>query len=118
MTSKETPQMSMQHEIPLLAATGCIGYGFTEVALEAAVARGVDVIAADTGSSDPGPYYLGEGKPSVSLRSTEPDLRLLPKAARRLGVPLIIGSAGGGGGYGAQALRAPELLEADTCLAR
>ena len=98
MISKETPQVPKQDEIRLLAATGCIGYGFTEVALEAAMARGVDVIAADAGSSDPGPYYLGEGKPFVSLRSTERDLRLLLKAARRLGVPLIIGSAGGGGG--------------------
>ncbi|WP_431280953.1 acyclic terpene utilization AtuA family protein [Humitalea sp. 24SJ18S-53] len=90
--------MPAQDEIRLLAATGCIGYGFTEVALEAAIARGVDVIAADAGSSDPGPYYLGAGKPFVSLRATERDLRLLLKAARRLNVPLIIGSAGGGGG--------------------
>ncbi len=90
--------MQTHEEIRLLAATGCIGYGFTEVGLDAATARGVDVIVADAGSSDPGPYYLGAGKPFVSLRATERDLRLLLKAARRLKVPLIIGSAGGGGG--------------------
>lgn len=90
--------MPQTDEIRLLAATGCIGYGFTETALEAALARGVDVIAADAGSSDPGPYYLGEGKPFVSLRATERDIRLLLHAARCLKVPLIIGSAGGGGG--------------------
>lgn len=90
--------MTTQDQIRLLAATGCIGYGFTETALDNAVARGVDVIVADAGSSDPGPYYLGEGKPFVSLRATERDLRLLIRAARRLNVPLIIGSAGGGGG--------------------
>jgi hypothetical protein len=98
MTNRDTAYLPNQDEIRLLAATGCIGYGFTELALEAALARGVEVIAADAGSSDPGPYYLGEGKPFVSLRATERDLRLLLKAARRLGVPLIIGSAGGGGG--------------------
>mgnify|MGYP002623637371 CR=1 FL=1 len=85
-------------EIRLLAATGCLGYGFTEEAFEAALARGVDVIAADAGSMDPGPYYLGAGVPFVSRRAIARDLRLLLRGARRLGVPLIIGSAGGGGG--------------------
>ena len=93
-TSAPTPSAPMR----MLAATGCIGYGFTEIALNRAMEQGVDFIGADAGSMDPGPYYLGAGKPYVSPRAIERDLRLLLKAARRHDVPLIIGSAGGGGG--------------------
>lgn len=82
----------------MLAATACIGYGFTEIALNRAMELGVDFIGADAGSMDPGPYYLGAGKPYVSPEAIERDLRLLLKAARRHDVPLIIGSSGGSGG--------------------
>ncbi len=101
----------MTKEIRLLAATGCLGYGFTEEALESALARGVDVISADAGSMDPGPYYLGAGLPFVSRRAIARDLRLLLRAARRVRVPLIIGSAGGGGGAPHLALTREVLLE-------
>jgi hypothetical protein len=87
-----------QGELRLLAATGCLGYGFTEVALQRALEGGLDLIAADAGSMDPGPYYLGAGLPFVSERAIERDLRLLLRAARAAGIPLVIGSAGGGGG--------------------
>ena len=33
---------------------------------EGALAQGLDLIACDGGSMDPGPYYLGEGTPCVS----------------------------------------------------
>ncbi|AWB34841.1 acyclic terpene utilization AtuA family protein [Orrella marina] len=82
----------------MLAATACIGYGFTKEALEAAMTQGIDFIGADAGSMDPGPYYLGAGKPYVSEQSIERDLELLLLAARKADVPLIIGSCGGGGG--------------------
>src|SRR5690606_19969054 len=82
----------------MLAATACIGYGFTETALNRALDIGVDFIGADAGSMDPGPYYLGAGKPYVSPEAIERDLRLLLKAARSHNIPLIIGSAGGSGG--------------------
>lgn len=82
----------------MLAATACIGYGFTETALNRALETGIDFIGADAGSMDPGPYYLGAGKPYVSPEAIERDLRLLLRAARRHDIPLIIGSAGGSGG--------------------
>jgi len=84
--------------IRMLAATACIGYGFTKIALNRAMESGIDFIGADAGSMDPGPYYLGAGKPYVSAEAIERDLRLLLKAARRYDVPLIIGSSGGSGG--------------------
>ncbi len=51
-----------------------------------------DVIAADAGSSDPGPVYLGEDI-TMGLFAEE-ELELLLTSARRLGIPMIIGSAG------------------------
>jgi len=53
---------------------------------------GPDVIAADAGSSDPGPVYLGEDI-TMGLFHTE-ELELFLTASRRLGIPMIIGSAG------------------------
>ncbi len=51
-----------------------------------------DVIAADAGSSDPGPVYLGEDI-TMGLFHEE-ELELFLTASRRLQIPLIIGSAG------------------------
>ena len=51
-----------------------------------------DIIAADAGSSDPGPVYLGEDI-TLGLFHVE-ELELFLTASRRLGIPLIIGSAG------------------------
>lgn len=86
-----------RRELRLLAATGCLGYGFTDVAFQRALGSGLDLIAADAGSMDPGPYYLGRGRPFVSERAIERDLRILLRGARSAGVPLVVGSAGGGG---------------------
>ncbi len=82
----------------LLAASGMLGYGFTEPALARALDLGVDLIACDGGSMDPGPYYLGEGVPFVSRRALTRDLSLLLRAGVERGIPVIVGSAGGGGG--------------------
>lgn len=81
----------------VVVSNGMLGYGFRESSLDAAVEAGVDLIACDAGSSDPGPYYLGSGEPFVGDAMTLRDLRLLVRAALRAGVPLIIGSAGGAG---------------------
>lgn len=82
----------------VVVSNGMLGYGFREQSLHDAVAAGLDLIAADAGSSDPGPYYLGTGKPFVGEAMTKRDLKLLVKAGYDAGVPLIIGSAGGAGG--------------------
>lgn len=94
----KTETTGQRDTIRMLAATACIGYGFTEEGLQAGMAHGVDFIGADAGSMDPGPYYLGAGKPYVSEQSIERDLELLLLAARNANIPLIIGSCGGGGG--------------------
>lgn len=86
--------MSLRVYAPL----GMLGYGFPEASLRAALDQRPNVFAMDAGSTDPGPYYLGSGRSYTSREMVRRDLSLLLPAARRLGVPLIIGSAGGAGG--------------------
>jgi hypothetical protein len=81
----------------VVVSCGMLGYGFPEASIDAAVAAGVDLIASDAGSSDPGAYYLGSGKPFVSEVMTKRDLKLLIKAGAEADAPLVIGSAGGAG---------------------
>lgn len=83
--------------IRYIAATGSLGYGFLESTLETAMAAGPAFIGCDAGSNDHGPNDLGAGIPHLSVASAARDLRLLLRAARRAGIPLIIGSAGGSG---------------------
>jgi hypothetical protein len=80
-----------------LAASGQLGYGIPEPAFLAGLARRPDFIGCDMGSVDPGPYYLGSGRMATSAAVTRRDLRLVLTGARRLGVPLLIGSAGTAG---------------------
>ena len=82
----------------LLATSGMLGYGYTEEAFHRAIDQGIDLIGCDGGSMDPGPYYLGAGVPFVSRRAAKRDLTLMIKAGVEHGTPVVIGSAGGGGG--------------------
>lgn len=87
----------MKKEFRILSPNGILGYGFPEDSFRIGVAQKPDLIAVDAGSTDPGPYYLGSGQPFTSRSSTKRDLELLLKAALDLGIPLVIGSAGGSG---------------------
>jgi hypothetical protein len=55
------------------------------------------VIGCDAGSTDPGPAYLGSNRTAFPKDAIERDLRLMLRGARRIKVPLLIGSAGTGG---------------------
>jgi hypothetical protein len=81
----------------VLAASGQLGYGVPEAALNAGVARDPHFIGCDMGSIDVGPYYLGAGKLATTELMTKRDLRLVLRAALGLGVPLLIGTAGTSG---------------------
>ena len=85
-------------ELRVLAASGQLGLGIPEKAFQAGVARKPHVIAADMGSIDPGPVYLGSGQMAASPMMAKRDLALVLEAARGLDVPLLIGSAGTAGG--------------------
>lgn len=82
----------------LVSTSGILGYGFPEASLAAAVARAPDMIGVDGGSVDPGPHYLGSGKPFCSTLAIRRDLRLMLRAAIGNGVPMVIGTCGGAGG--------------------
>ena len=49
------------------------------------------------GSIDPGPHYLGSGTMAAPAAMVRRDLELVLLAARRLDIPLVIGSAGTAG---------------------
>lgn len=82
----------------IISASGQLGYGIPEPAFKAGLARKPHLIGADMGSVDPGPYYLGAGKLATARRSSKRDLALCIVGAVRNRIPLIIGTAGTGGG--------------------
>ncbi len=81
----------------ILAASGQLGYGIPEAALQRGLARRPHLIGCDMGSIDPGPYYLGSGQMAAPAAMVYRDLELVLSAALALGIPLIIGSAGTAG---------------------
>jgi len=85
-------------EIRALAASGVCGSGFREESLEEAMGRKPHFIGCDGGSTDPGPYPLGAGVTSFPRVSIKRDLRLMLRAARKQGIPLLMGTCGTGGG--------------------
>ena len=84
-------------EIKILTPIGMLGYGIPEADFWRGIDGGVDAIAVDAGSTDPGPYQLGLGQMIVSSSALERDLRLCLAGSTKLKVPLLIGSAGGPG---------------------
>jgi hypothetical protein len=85
-------------EMRVVAVNGCLGYGFDAASLQAGVEAAPEIVGADAGSTDPGPYYLGSGQSLVRPPQIRRDLGLALTKARAAGVPLIVGSAGMGGG--------------------
>ena len=55
------------------------------------------VIAADAGSTDPGPYYLGAGVSFTDRNSVKRDLEIMIQAGVENKIPVVVGSAGGSG---------------------
>ncbi|MBI4194784.1 MAG: acyclic terpene utilization AtuA family protein [Betaproteobacteria bacterium] len=84
-------------EIRILSPTGVCGSGFLESSFESALNQNPHVIGCDAGSTDPGPEYLGSGRTAFPRDAIRRDLRLMLLGARKLKIPLLIGSAGTGG---------------------
>jgi hypothetical protein len=82
----------------MVSTSGILGYGFPEASLDAAMARSPGMIGVDGGSVDPGPHYLGSGKPFTSILAIRRDLRLMLRAAMASRIPMVIGTCGGAGG--------------------
>jgi len=85
----------MKKEVKFLCPNGHLGFGPTkEGSFYIGVKENPDYILCDSGSDDIGPGPLGANI-CTSLKSTQThDLELMLVESRRLGVPMIIGSAG------------------------
>lgn len=81
----------------VMAASGQLGYGIPDPAFKAGLEQKPHFIGADMGSIDPGPYYLGAGKMAQSDTMVRVDLAKCLAGARKLGIPLLIGTAGAAG---------------------
>ena len=82
----------------ILSPTGHLGFTPIERgSFDLGVARGPDAIVADSGSCDIGPQPLGADEPYSPEDWQRHDLELMLLAARRLGVPMIVGSASDSG---------------------
>ena len=87
----------LRRSLKALGASGQLGYGIPEKSRAAGLERAPDYIGADMGSIDPGPYYLGSGELATAPATTRADLTRLLHAARKLDIPLLIGTAGSAG---------------------
>jgi hypothetical protein len=87
----------MTREIRILSPGGSLGYGVNAESLQRGVDGGIDVIGADSGSTDMGPYYLGSGRPYHSRATMKRDIRLLLLAGVPNRIPVLIGTGGGAG---------------------
>lgn len=82
----------------ILAPEGMLGYGIPVRSMGEGLAREPAALTVDAGSTDPGPYYLGAGVPFTNRRAVTRDLTMILEAAHARRIPVLVGSAGGGGG--------------------
>lgn len=87
----------MSRTFKILSPTAILGYGFPQASFQKAMEEKPDLIAVDAGSSDPGPHYLGAGKPFTDRAGVKRDLRFMLTAGVKNNIPVVIGSAGGSG---------------------
>ena len=87
-----------EQQLRLYSTSGILGYGYKDESFQRAVESGLDLIACDGGSTDPGPNYLGMGKAFVGRDAAKRDLKNMLIAGHDRKVPVIIGTSGGAGG--------------------
>lgn len=81
----------------ILSTTAILGYGFPESSFKRGLSKKPNLIAADAGSTDPGPYYLGSGKSFTDRTAVKRDLKLMIRAGVERKIPVVVGTAGGSG---------------------
>ncbi len=86
-----------QERCRVLVPSGVLGSGCPQDAFDRGLSLGPQAIAVDAGSTDSGPYYLGEGVSKMTRKAIKRDLRQLMIGRAQLGVPLLIGSCGTSG---------------------
>ncbi len=83
--------------VRFVAATGALGSGIHEPSLTIAMEGRPHFVAADAGTTDAGPYYLGAGTAAFSRSAVKDDLRIMLQAGVTGNVPVLVGSAGTAG---------------------
>lgn len=78
----------------ILSTCAGLGYGFPEKSFWSAMEHKLDLIAADAGSIDPGPFYLGAGQSYMKRANLARDFAIMLRGAVEQKCPLIIGSCG------------------------
>lgn len=73
---------------------GALGTGISDEAFENGMALNPDIISVDGGSTDSGPYYLGNGKCKYAREALKNDTRRMIVAAHQHNIPITIGSCG------------------------
>jgi hypothetical protein len=77
-----------------ILAPGKLGYTCEAASFQEAMKTKIDLIAADVGSVDPGPYYLGAGKSYAEKAILKRDFTLMLDGALEQQCPLLLGSCG------------------------
>src|ERR1700730_19287889 len=79
----------------ILCPNGHLGFAPTKLgSFELGLAAEPDMVACDSGSCDCGPVPLGSDGTASPLAWQKHDIEAMLVGARRLGVPMMIGSAG------------------------
>jgi len=86
-----------EREFRVLSPTAILGYGFPEESFRRGIAKRPHLVAADAGSTDPGPYYLGSGKSFTDRAFVKRDLAFMLREGLAAGAVVVVGSAGGSG---------------------
>jgi hypothetical protein len=86
-----------ERELRVLSPTAILGYGFPEESFHRGIAKKPHLVAADAGSTDPGPYYLGSGKSFTDRAFVKRDLAFMLREGLAIGAVVVVGSAGGSG---------------------
>jgi hypothetical protein len=85
-------------KLSVLVSTGNLGENIIEKeSFYRGIERDIDYLAADAGSADLGPAFLGADVPHNPIHWEEHDLELLLVEARKRDIPMIIGSCGTAG---------------------
>lgn len=87
----------MKEEFRILSTTAILGYGFPKESFDEGMKHKPDLIAVDAGSTDPGPFYLGEGVSFTDRGAVKRDLEIMICAGVKENIPVVIGTAGGSG---------------------
>ncbi|OZC55493.1 hypothetical protein CH267_13020 [Rhodococcus sp. 06-621-2] len=93
----QTEAKDAREPLRIYTPTAIIGYGFHDESFAKAKELGVDVITVDSGSSDPGPTYLGEEKMLNEPEMIRDDLEKILTWSVPENIPFITGTAGGSG---------------------